>query len=821
MVSIGLFFAVVTLVVVLGHEVVRDLRSLSSAQNDDRSWNFSQLEVELLQVQTSAFAVVARPDADLKMFRQRYDIFYSRVQSLSHDALRQVFDQDADAEQFLRSATNFLDKTTPVVDGNDADLRSALPSILDDVEGLHPEIRQLALNSLTYFASAQGQRRDALFNTLIHLAIASVLLVLALLVVAVYLLRLYRKGERISRENQTMRSRLEAAVNSSLDAVLVFDTEGQLIEFNGSAEAMFGYQRADVLGRDVAELIVPQHLRRIYNRSMQKFLWTDEPKHLGDGRVRFSALRKSGEEFPVEFSIALAETQGARVFVSFVRDITQELQVEEDLKAARDKAQEGEQAKSKLLTVMSHEMRTPLNGILGSLEMIDQSSMDGQQKRHLRSIAVSGELLLSHVNDVLDLSSLAAGSRLRETDRFILQDLVQNVAESLLGNATARGNWLDVNILSENLPIVEGDKTALQQCLVNLVGNAIKFTRDGIVTIELEKLTQVDEYEIRVSDNGVGIAPENLSRIFEEFVTIDTAFARETSGTGLGLAITKRLIDEMGGEIEADSVLGEGSLFILRVPLQTVEEPKHVYQAKEEDIPEFPAGLHALVVDDNEINRMILTAMLEGMDFKVTQAEDGYQAIQQVSDCRFDVVLLDISMPGIDGIETLSRIRALERSWCFVPAIAVTAHASPKDHARILQGYFSALLLKPIEVAKVRHALAHAFGVDQGNAILIGRSDMAQDFIERFGMDKFRRFHSELRSECSDLIGQLEQSGDLTPSVRAHAHKLAGSAAVLGESALHALLQKLEEIPNPDWTADRVRILDEFRKILRKLVQIP
>ena len=219
-------------------------------------------------------------------------------------------------------------------------------------------------------------------------------MILILLLAIVVLVKFYRQGQRVSHDNEVVRSRFEAAVSSSLDAVLVVDTSGRIVEFNGAAETVFGYARDEALGGEMAAMIVPEHLREAHRRGMARFIETGEQKVIGAGRVRLEGMRKSGEIFPVELSISLSEADGERVFVSFLRDITRELEAEEELRSARDKAQESEKAKSDLLTVMSHEMRTPLNGILGSLELINQDNLDARQKRHLNSISVSGELLV-------------------------------------------------------------------------------------------------------------------------------------------------------------------------------------------------------------------------------------------------------------------------------------------------------------------------------------------------------------------------------------------------------------------------------------------
>lgn len=813
----SLLLASTGFIVLLGRSVASDLETLSTAQNDNISWSVAQLEVELLRVQNAAHEAAQSPQDDLAGFRKRYDIFYSRLSTLSQSALYRSLKNDADTQDMFAAAQDFLRITTPIVDGPDEALYDALSGIQTQLMLLRPQVRELGLAGIQKFAKEDGVTRAEFSQTLIRLAVSGLALVLALVITVLVLLKLYRQGQRFAFENEIMRSRFEAAVNSSLDAVLVIDTSGTIIEFNGSAESVFGYSRAEALGGNMAEMIVPEHMREMHYKGMQRFLDTNEQKVIGAGRVRLEGMRKSGEIFPVELSISLAETGGERVFVSFLRDITHELKAEEDLRNARDKAQESEKAKSDLLTVMSHEMRTPLNGILGSLSLIDQSNLSERQQRHLNSIAVSGELLLSHVNDVLDLSALTVDNALPEQTRFDLRTVVQNAAESLLANAQERGGTLQVNFLSDDFRIVRGHKTALQQCLINLIGNAIKFTGDGVVTIEVEKLPSGDLFEIRVSDTGVGIATENLSRIFDEFVTIDSAFTRENAGTGLGLAITKRLVEAMAGEIEADSVLGEGSLFTIRIPLLCETPIRQKPSVTHETlIPLSGEGRRALVVDDNEINRMILTDMLTDLHFIVTQVENGYEAIELARAQQFDVLLLDISMPGIDGIETLKRIAALELSWGMAPAIAVTAHASKKDHDTILQAPFEGILVKPVALPELRAKLGKVLRYDDPeHAQPIDVEGPAGDFIERFGQEAYLRAAQDLYVGVTDLLPHLDSPSHLSPEARQEAHKLSGSAAILGKTEIWTHLQAVENCDADMWSAS----CHELRVMLQQTVQ--
>ncbi|WP_284176658.1 PAS domain-containing hybrid sensor histidine kinase/response regulator [Frigidibacter sp. SD6-1] len=811
----GVFF-----VADMGRTVLRELEQVSTAQNDDVSWRLSQLEVELQNVRYAAKVASqddGGPDA-LRNFRLRYNIFYSRVATLMEGSLLTHIRETPEIQPLLADVRGFLNKTTPVVDGSDQDLRAYMREIVADVDALHPKVRTLSLTGIQSFAKQSAAMRAQFFMTLLKLAGAVVVLLAFLLAAVGVLIKLFRQVQSSARAHQAMSARFEAAVSSSLDAVLLVDTAGRITEFNGAAEAVFGYTRDEAIGGQMAEMIIPEEMRQAHQHGMERYLKSGQKTVIGAGRIRLEARRKSGERFPVELTVSVSEADGERIFVSFVRDITPEVQAEEDLRTARDTARQSEKAKSDLLTVMSHEMRTPLNGILGSLALIETDNLNDRQKRHLNSIAVSGELLLTHVNDVLDLSSLESRPAESEDVDFDMVAMVTAITDSLSAYATRRGNDLKATFLSEGLDRVRGNKTAIQQCLVNLVGNAIKFTRSGSVEIEVE--CQGGMMELRVSDTGRGISPENISRIFEEFVTIDASYDRENSGTGLGLAITKRLVESMGGEIHVDSILGEGSLFTIRVPVSPQKAPAvggaQAQQALSRDV--IPPGYRVLVVDDNQINRMILSDILQEHGAEVTEAADGFEAIGLVGERPFDLAFLDISMPGIDGMETLHRIRALDVEWRDLQAVAVTANALPRDHQTILTAPFDSILVKPIEMSRLFEVLRRVAGKSAPAADAAAADDPAHSFIARFGHDRYRAALNDLAGELEKLARDMDDSPDLSEALRAQSHRLAGSAAVLGEDKLYRRLQTIEHLSGETWSDQRegtIRALGEQAHALK------
>lgn len=814
---VGLLLAGLTIVFFLGKEVESDLKALSTAKTDDISFLMAQLEVELLRLEVAVLDASHSAQSDLSAVRNRFDIFYSRADTLQNSALFTFLRDDPDAQPALNAVEAFFSDVTGYIDASDLLLRSNLAEVRAEIQQLRPVVRTLALDGIQGFAHENAMRRVELAGTLKRLATLLVVLFVALFLAFAFLIRLFQQGQVFALQSEMARNRFEAVITSSLDAVLVADRRGRILEFNGAAEEVFGYTQSEAIGADMAELIIPAHLRGLHRKGIKRYLRTRDPKVIGTGRVRLEGMRKSKETFPVELSISVTKTDGELAFVSFLRDITEELKAEEDLRVALDKAQESEQAKSDLLTVMSHEMRTPLNGILGSVELIDQSDLTDRQKRHLNSIEVSGKLLLSHVTDVLDFSRLGSGTVLRDTSVFNVSRLVTEVCDSLSANADARNNTSQVTFLSGDLDEVVGYQTTVQQCLVNLLGNAIEFTREGEVNIEVERLGNGDLVEFRVSDTGVGIEPEYLEVIFDAFVTIDTAYAREKSGTGLGLAITKGLIEAMGGEITADSIPGEGSLFTMRLPLPKARNAQTtglVPQGRS-DVG-LPKGLCALVVDDNEINRMILSDMLNDLGIEVVEAPSGYAAIEQLSARAFDILLLDISMPGIDGIQTLARIRELDVPWRGLPVLAVTAHASPQDHEVIQRSTFQGVLIKPVPFEQLSAEMVRF--LSSHNTVSPSKElpeASGNDFRQRFGEEKYRLAMTELSQDLEDLISCLQGAEVLDVPLKQRVHKLTGSAAILGQQALWEQLRKIEDTAPDAWMMDRALHMDRLKGLAK------
>ncbi len=770
----------------LGSKILQRLEGLSTAQTDNLQWNLTQIEVEYLRVENRALAVES--EADLRALRRAFDVFFSRITTVRESSVFAPLRNDAEANRHLLHVQDRLDELASFVDSPDSQFMANMATFQNQVVENRADMRALAIAGLSVYASENEAKRLDLHRLLSQLAAVVFVLVTALGLTALLLAVLYRRVRSMAANSVRTAARMQAMVASSLDAILVVNSDGQLIEYNGAAQAVFGYSREEALGSDMAQLIVPTHHREAHKRGLARFLETGISTVAGKGRIELEAMRKSGEVFPVELSITPTLSGDDTVFVSFLRDISDRYEAEAELRAARDDALAGERAKANLLTVMSHEMRTPLTGVLGAIEIMESEQPTETQRKYLRAMRVSGELLLQHVNDVLELSRLEADALPEETTQFDLVDLVEGLVASQQASAQSSGNELSVYCNLGGSRFVDGSPRAVQQTLLNLVGNALKFTRNGAVMVEISRREGSDIVDFQVADTGKGIAPEHLERIFEDFVTLDSSYGRMSEGTGLGLAITRRMVASMGGEISCESVLGEGSTFFIHAPLPVVDNTAPGVMSRS-DVDRRSARL--LIVEDNDVNRELLLKMLELMGHNVIAAAGGAEAVALVAKNHFDLVLMDISMPEVDGIEAIRRIRARKLAP-HTDIVALTAHAAADDHKRILAAGFAEILTKPVNKRQLvevigRRALRHeADSEDEENG-----SDIAQ-FFEALGPEKANEFLMRFLDEIGTFAGELAKGGGISRDIRTESHRLAGSAAVLGLAGLRKCLQDIE-----------------------------
>ncbi|SDF08954.1 PAS domain S-box-containing protein [Limimaricola pyoseonensis] len=783
-------------------DVLRKLDHQATATSDNVQWTLTQVEVEYRRLEAAVAKARAEGGAPaaLAELRRRFDVFYARISAFDSGVLRDALaDLPGDGSpQRIRAA---LDDAVPLIDADDARLAARLEALGRDIDTLARPVREIAVGGIDSFARITDDSRRAVTATLTRTAIVTLALVAALLGMVVWALRMWRDARLLAEEAHEASARYAAILSSSLDAVLATDADGRIQEFNPAAEKLFGHPRDEAVGCGVADLLVPSHLRDRVSAAMARTA-AGEPGALPRGRVTGRAQRRDGSSFPVEMSVSTAHRGRDTIFVIFLCDITARRQAETELLRARDDALAGEKAKADLLMVMSHEMRTPLNGLLGTMELMRDGALDAEQREHLRIMETSGRLLLSHVNDVLDVSRLDAGKVELQQEIFELGQLLHEVADGQRGLAEANGDTLAV-ALDPALPgHVLGDCGRLRQIVLNLVGNAVKFTRDGAVTVEAEAAGP-GQVEIRVIDTGIGMSEADLARIFDDFVTLDTSYSRTSGGTGLGLGIVRRLVQAMGGEIGAQSAPGEGSLFWLRLPLPEAAAPG-ARPAAANAAPAAGTARRVLVVEDNEINRVVVGEMLRRAGHSVRFAHDGEAGVQAAQAAPVDVILMDISMPRMDGVAATRAIRAGDGPNRRTPIVALTAHALPADIARFHAAGMREVITKPLSRAALDRLMAGLGAApgpdappDPAPAALPLIDTAARDaFFADLGRPRAAALLGEFLDTTAASMAEIARNGSALPLPRlvTELHRIASAAGLCGASALCVALRELETL---------------------------
>ncbi|WP_252737743.1 PAS domain-containing hybrid sensor histidine kinase/response regulator [Citreicella sp. C3M06] len=782
-------------------ETVRELRYLHSARSDNVHWVMSQAEVENLDFRNAVdLARIEPSSARLTQVGVRFDVFYSRMVTLGTASL---YGDLRDIDGFGGPVAEIrarLDQLIPLIDGDRAALRAGFTDLSREAGEMRFLLRQATTAGLHFFAERSDQSRESFALTLMQLALFSVALLLALAFLLQRTLRIGAQSQLRGQELAQAYARLNVILETSLDAVVVCDLDGRILNFNSAAERIFDHAVADVLGKKIADILVPDHLRAAHDAGMTRMREHGEHRVSGAGRVRLEAKRRNGEVFPVEMALETAQAGEDQVFVAFLRDISRRVAGENELVEARDKALAGEKAKADFLAMMTHEIRTPLNGLLGNLALIGKTTLTPVQERYVRNMDISGKLLMHHVDAVLDVARFETGASMVREEVVHLGNLVRDIVHSQSSAAEANGNLMQWDWVGEAIEWVRLDGSRLQQVLVNLLGNAIKFTRDGHIQIEIEQTreSETDWLEFRVIDSGIGISDDDQLRIFGDFQTVDDAATLGSGGTGLGLGIARRFAEAMGGSIGVESEPGGGSVFWVKVPLVPADPPQSADQPPRA-AQELP-GQDVLLVEDNEINLELARALLVSLGHRVTEARYGEDAVAIASTHRFDLILMDIRMPRLDGLGATVAIRSGQGASRDVPIIALSANVLPEARVRFTEAGMSGFLPKPLTEADLRQALQR-FAAATPHAQGAPASDPKAQLVARYAR------------ETGEFFDWLATGPEDMAEIANRAHQIAGSAAAFGQMDLRGVLARLEIHANAGDRAATVAAMAEARAV--------
>lgn len=586
------------------------------------------------------------------------------------------------------------------------------------------------------------------------------------------------------------------------------------ISFRSSAEAGFplafisdgiervaGYAAADFLPpqarRTLADLIIPSDYPRVAAGLTQAV------KQASSYQIEYRLYHADGSlHWMWENGAAMRDEANSTVrwIDGVILDISERRQMEEELREAKEKAEQAAIARSIFVANMSHEIRTPMNAILGFTDVLLDTPLNAEQRRYLDTVRSQGRALLRLLNEILDKAKLDKGAVELERTDYNLLALVEELSSTYGNNARSKGLAFSTHYDPQLPPWLHGDELRMRQVLCNLLDNAIKFTSAGQINLEISKHDQ--QLHIMVKDTGIGIAPERLEAIFDPFTQADASMTRRYGGTGLGTTISKQLVELMGGHIWATSGQGFGTTFYITLPLETAHgSPKqsHLLQT-----PELPP-LHILVADDAPQNLELLELLLHKHGHTLETAADGAEAVQMAAAARFDLILMDLQMPQLDGLEATRAIRAAEKAAGLkpVPIVAMTASVLDTHREASIAAGMQGFASKPVDWDSLLQEIARVLDLQTEHAapapVAVAHQHILnhEAGLNRWGGDEhiyrqaLKRFAANYSNAAATLTTKLT-AGDLA-SVHADCHRMRGAAANLGLEQLAAALAALEQ----------------------------
>ncbi|GGA88899.1 hypothetical protein GCM10011369_33810 [Neiella marina] len=536
-----------------------------------------------------------------------------------------------------------------------------------------------------------------------------------------------------TQELQMLNDRLSRVLQASSDGILEVNGRGRVNFANQTLADWLEQKPEDLVGQSIEGLLLPVSGSMTLEQCVHEARFT---RTMAEGEGQ---LRQEGSLIELEFNAAPTAVEDGNVgAVVMLRNATSRKEIQRNVEHARRSAELAAQAKSDFVANVSHEIRTPLNAIGGLIQLFGRDNLSSEQKQYLKRMAHGAELLQAIVNDILDFSKIEAGHLELNEQAFDLEALLDNLKLLMLPKAEQKQLQLNLE-LATDVPVgLVGDSLRLSQVLMNLVSNAIKFTKHGHVTVTVTQLPECDSdkahIRMAVADSGIGIAPEKLGNLFRPFTQADNATTRQYGGTGLGLAICQRLVGLMGGQLQVTSIPDRGSRFwfdiqlpvaaptaqLLQTPSATAESPNIMFN-----------GQRVLVVEDNGVNLQITQLMLSRLGLKADGAISAAIALDKLQQQPFDLVLMDLQMPEMDGIEAVGIIRQ-NHEWDALPVVALTAHVSVADRKRCLEAGMQDHIGKPVVMGELTRVLSRylSFSVDGGNSNS-GTSDFVTELADQ------------------------------------------------------------------------------------------
>ncbi|MEG3767118.1 response regulator [Alteromonas sp. 14N.309.X.WAT.G.H12] len=524
--------------------------------------------------------------------------------------------------------------------------------------------------------------------------------------------------KQLNDEVALQTQRLSAVIDNIVDGIITINQRGIIESFNPAASKIFGYHESEVIGHNV-KILMPEPYHSEHDDYLGHHLRTDEKKLIGLERVVIGQ-RKDGSTFPMELGVSELKINNAKHFVGVTRDVTERQLAKDALNQARLSAEQANMAKSEFVANMSHEIRTPMNGVIGMTHLLLETPLSKEQQEFTSIIESSAKSLMTIINDILDFSKVEAGMLEIESIEFDMSRLLHEFGSSIAVKAEEKG----LELICPATPVLhqwyKADPGRIRQILNNLVSNAIKFTEVGEVAVHYSVQQQTGSRTkvlIEVVDTGIGLAPEQQSRLFERFSQADGSTTRRYGGTGLGLAISKQLVELLGGEIGVKSEIGKGSTFWFTLDLENGQKPNVVQPETDLD------GQKILVVDDNLTNRRLLGYLLTNWHVDHTLVPNAEQALERLmlaveQKQPFTIAIIDMQMPDMDGAQLGKMIKSTPE-LAHTHLMMLTSQGQRGDGRKFKEVGYSAYLTKPVDQFILRTSLMQVAGLLSDNAPLL------------------------------------------------------------------------------------------------------
>ena len=615
--------------------------------------------------------------------------------------------------------------------------------------------------------------------------------------------------------------KFQSFLESVPDAILLINKMGKIKYVNSQTEVLFGYDKFELIGESI-ELLMPSRFKKSHEQLRDNYMLNPKIRKMGNGMELF-AKNKNQMEFPVEISLSNLETEEGLLICASIRDVSSQKSIEKALKEAIIKSENAVKSKQQFLSNMSHEIRTPMNAIIGFTKVILNTELTNKQREYLTAIKTSGDTLIVLINDILDLAKVDSGKLIFEKTPFKLSVSIKTMLHLFETKILEKNLELIVNYYSIIPEVIIGDVVRLHQIIINLVSNAIKFTSDGSITIEVKTLSNNDDFitiEFSVSDTGIGIEKNNIDKIFENFQQAHSQTSRIYGGTGLGLAIVKQLVEAQGGSISVQSVENEGSVFSFILQFDKAHGATVLDIDAVELVDYNITGTSVLVVEDVELNQLLMKTLLDDFGFECDIVANGKIAIEALENKQYDIILMDIQMPVMNGFQATDYIRNVLK--LNLPIIALTADVTTVDLEKCKTFGMNDFVAKPVDDRKLFNKIISLLKKSKSSITaskIEEHPDSEYQYIDMTYLNMITKSNSKLKIEMINLylkqtpllINSLSKSYNEKDfdTLKSSIHKLLPSFSIVGiDDKYLELAKKIENNINSSQLKNWIKKLE-------------